>query len=114
MSTITTERRIDPAGFPHPAVFRWDGSECVVTADVDAATLQSAIDAAPTAVDPAVLERNRQTIEAAVRDHLPDLRKISASSGTLSNAQLSSAVRVLARGQARVIRLAANMLDGTD
>ena len=53
-------------------------------------------------------------IRQQVKDHLSDLRTITGSSGSLTNAQLSNAVRVLARGQIRLIRLAVGLLDGTD
>lgn len=55
-----------------------------------------------------------QQIRQQVADHLAGLRKITESSGSLSNAQLSNAVRVLARGQIQLIRLAVGLLDGTD
>lgn len=57
---------------------------------------------------------NRDAIRGQVTDHLADLRTITGSSGSLTNAQLSNAVRVLARGQIRLIRLAVDLLDGTD
>lgn len=114
MSTVTSSRHIDAEGFPYPAVIRWDGIECVVTADVDQSALQAAVDAAPTALDPADTDRNRATIEAAARAHLADLRTVAGSTGTLSGQQLSNAVRLLARGQVRVIRLLLHEFDGTD
>lgn len=75
-------------------------------------------------VSVAEAEQERSTVEAkrATRDlirsqveaHMTDLALITGSSGTLTGAQLSNAVRVLARGQRRLIRLAVGLLDGTD
>jgi len=59
-------------------------------------------------------EHRRATMEAAVRAHLADLRTIRNSTGNLSAAQLSNAVRTLAKGQAHVIRLLIGALDSTD
>lgn len=47
-----------------------------------------------------------------VTDHLADLRAITDTSGALTNSQLSDAVRALARGQIRLIRLVVGPLDG--
>lgn len=58
--------------------------------------------------------QNRDAIRNAVRDHLAELRTIRNSTGTLTTAQLSSAVRSLAKGQIHVIRLLIDQLDGTD
>lgn len=57
---------------------------------------------------------NADTMRAAVRSHLQDLRTIRDSSGTLTGAQLSNAVRALAKGQVHVIRLVVGALDATD
>lgn len=57
---------------------------------------------------------NESLLRQQVADHLADLRLIAGSSGTLTGVQLSNAVRVLARGQIRLIRLAVGLLDGTD
>lgn len=59
-------------------------------------------------------EVNQATLHRQVRDHLADLRTITGSSGTLTAAQLSNAVRALARGQIGLIRLAVDLLDATD
>jgi hypothetical protein len=59
-------------------------------------------------------DANRATIEAAVTQHLSDLAAIANSSGTLTGAQLSNAVRVLARGQRRILRVLHNRLDAAD
>lgn len=59
-------------------------------------------------------QANRTTIEDAVRAHLADLRTIRISTGTLTGAQLSNAVRALAKGQTHVIRLLIGALDDTD
>lgn len=57
---------------------------------------------------------NRDAIHAAARDHLADLRTIRNSTGTLTGANLSNAVRALAKGQGHVIRLLIGALDATD
>ena len=57
--------------------------------------------------------QNRTTIEDAVKAHLADLRTIRDSTGTLTGAQLSNAVRALAKGQVHVIRLLVGALDST-
>lgn len=59
-------------------------------------------------------QANDATIRSQVETHMSDLAAITGSSGTLTGAQLSNAVRVLARGQRRLIRLAVGLLDGTD
>lgn len=65
-------------------------------------------------VVPTPQQANEAATRAQVKAHLSDLATISGSSGTLTGAQLSNAVRVLARGQRRLIRLALDMHDGTD
>ena len=57
---------------------------------------------------------NRDALHDAVKAHLVNLRSIRDSTGTLTGAQLSNAVRVLALGQIRLMRLAVGLLDGTD
>lgn len=59
-------------------------------------------------------DHRRTTIETAVRDHLADLRTIRNSTGTLTGAQLSNAVRALAKGQGHVIRLLIGALESTE
>lgn len=59
-------------------------------------------------------QANDATIRSRVEAHMADLAAITGSSGTLTGAQLSNAVRVLARGQRRLIRLTLGLLDGTD
>lgn len=54
------------------------------------------------------------TLRAEVAQHLAVLRAIRDSTGTLTGAQLSNAVRALAKGQVHVIRLLIDALDGTD
>lgn len=61
-----------------------------------------------------VRDGNRDTIRRAVRSHLADLRTIRDSTGQLTNAQLSQAVRALAKGQMHVIRLLVDELDAAD
>ena len=45
---------------------------------------------------------------------LDGLRQLAASTGTLTGAQLSNAVRLLARVAIRLVRLQLGKLDGTD
>ena len=115
MTLITTDREIDITALPWPAVQRWDGTtaEIEVPDDVPAADLTAAVQSAPPAPDRAAELANRIAISEAARDHITDLRAIASSSGTLTNAQLSNAMRVLARGQIRLIRLTVGMFDGT-
>jgi hypothetical protein len=48
------------------------------------------------------------------RELYTDLRAIRNTTGSLSNAQLSNAVRVLARGEIAMLRLLLKELDGVD
>ena len=57
---------------------------------------------------------NEETILRAARSIMADLRTIRDSTGNLSAANLSNAVRVLARAMIGVIRLLIRDLDGTD
>jgi len=59
-------------------------------------------------------QANRQTIEARVTTLLGQLDTIAATSGTLTAAQLSGAVRQIAVGLRAVVRLQANRLDSAD
>lgn len=92
------------------------GTEVVVADDdapVTVEQLQAAVDAAPE--DPTTAHgANRDQIRTQVANHLADLRTITGSSGSLTNAQLSNAARVLARGQVRLIRLALDLYDDVD
>lgn len=63
---------------------------------------------------PGTAGANEQAIRDAVVAHFADLRAIRNTSGTLNGANLSNAVRVLARGQIHVLRLLLGALDGTD
>jgi hypothetical protein len=57
---------------------------------------------------------NERTIRTEVEQALADLRLITGSSGTLTAAQLSNAVRLLARVLIRVIRFQLGKLDAVD
>lgn len=81
-------------------------------AEADRAAVQSVLDAHTGAPSP--WDANREQIRTQVRDHFADLRTLAASSGALTNTQRDQALRVLARGQIRVIRLALDLYDGTD
>jgi len=59
-------------------------------------------------------QANRATIEGRVTTLLGQLDTIAATSGTLTAAQLSGAVRQLAVGLRAVVRLQANRLDSAD
>jgi len=59
-------------------------------------------------------QANRATIEARVTALLGQLDAIAATSGTLTAAQLSGAVRQIAVGLRAVVRLQANRLDSAD
>jgi hypothetical protein len=98
-----------PAGLTATALSAGDGQALRDgTGTWDAAT--RAVIPAP--VDPTVA--NLATIESGVTQHLADLATIANSSGTLTGAQLSNAVRVLARGQRRIVRVLHNRLDAAD
>lgn len=57
---------------------------------------------------------NAATIEAAAAAALDGLRQIAGTTGTLTGAQLSNAVRLLARVAIRLIRLQLRKLDAAD
>jgi hypothetical protein len=57
---------------------------------------------------------NEETIMNRARELYTDLRAIRNTTGSLSNAQLSNAVRVLARGEIAMLRLLLKELDGVD
>jgi hypothetical protein len=59
-------------------------------------------------------DANDLTMRAEVDQALDGLRQIANSSGTLTAAQLSNAVRLLARVLIRVIRFQLSKLDGVD
>lgn len=89
-----------------------DGKLVLDVSDADAATVEQVL--AAHAGDPSPRAVNGPIVRQALRDHMADLRTIIDSSGTLSNLQLSNAVRALARGQRRLIRYVLGDLDGTD
>lgn len=62
----------------------------------------------------AAQQTNQATIESRADAILTDLRAIRDSTGNLSSAQASNAVRVLARACIALIRLQLRKLDGTD
>ncbi len=57
---------------------------------------------------------NAQTLNARADSVLTDLRALANTSGNLSSAQVSGAVRVLARALLTLSRLHWGRLDGTD
>jgi hypothetical protein len=59
-------------------------------------------------------ETNRQAIDGRVATHVAALRAIKNSTGTLTGAQLSNAVRALAAADLDVIRFLHNRLDALD
>lgn len=59
-------------------------------------------------------KRNDSTVRQQAEAALVDLRTIAQSSGTLTGAQLSNAVRVIARACIGLIRLQLGKLDATD
>lgn len=63
---------------------------------------------------PSTEQANASTIEDSVDQALTDLRTIANSSGTLTGAQLSNAVRVIARVLIRFGRHYFRRLDATD
>jgi hypothetical protein len=66
-------------------------------------------------VEPEPVEStNYRTLETRADQALTDLRTIATSEGSLSNAQLSNAVRVIARVCIALIRLELRRLEGTE
>lgn len=59
-------------------------------------------------------EANALVVSDQLRSHIANLNSIIGSSGTLTTAQLSNAVRVLAQGQKRLIKLAVEDLGSVD
>ncbi len=57
---------------------------------------------------------NEQTLNARADGMLLDLRALANTTGNLSSAQVSGAVRLLARGLLTLARLHWRRLDGTD
>ena len=60
------------------------------------------------------LQANRATIEARTATLIAQMNAITATTGTLTGAQLSGAVRQIAAGLRGIVRLTQNMLDATD
>jgi hypothetical protein len=57
---------------------------------------------------------NEQAMRSALQQSLADLRLISDSTGTLTAAQMSNALRVLSRAQSRMIRVALRVLNESE
>lgn len=58
--------------------------------------------------------QNETTMRTQADAALADLRLVASSSGTLTGAQLSNAVRVIARVVIALVRLQLRRLDGVD
>lgn len=111
MSTARTTRHINLGSLNFQWTARWVDGTLEVTADRPLADLQAAVDAAP--LDDADVA-NAVALRTRAGEALTDLRTIVGSTGSLTNAQLSNAVRALARVNMALIRLAIRRLDGTD
>lgn len=112
MSQATAARQVDVQSLSWPATQTWDGTQATIEAPdaPDDATLQAEVDAAP---DAGWRDTNEDTIEARADQALSDLRTVRDSTGELSNAQLSDAVRLFARVLIAIVRLAIRKLDST-
>lgn len=111
MSTYTTPRAIDLGALPFPASARQDvaAGTWTVEADVDAATLKAAVDAAPDDPTPA-----RKANEQQIRDKAAQALTANATYlalGTPTNAQNLAQIRALTRECNGLIRLVLGLLD---
>lgn len=113
MPTVTTDRDVDLESLPWGVVQYWrDGVAHIDAPDApDGKTLRAAVGSAP---DAGWRERNADTIRARADQALEGLRTIAGSSGTLTGAQLSNAVRLLARACIALVRLSLSRLDNVD
>lgn len=84
------------------------GVYVTTTTDLDSGDITT------TEVPMASEEVNAHAISDDADKALDGLRQIAASTGTLTGAQLSSAVRLLARVMIRLARLQLGKFDGTD
>ena len=95
------------SGGPKIAAY-WTDDDTAMTPTAWATYVQS------TSYAPTVEEVNEQRILEAVTEHLATLRQIRDSTGIISSANLSTAVRALARGQIQVIRLLTRRFEAID
>lgn len=110
MSTVTTPRLISLAALGFPASIAGnDRDGFVVSADVSAATLQAAVDAAPTDTS----DTNASTLRQQATDALAANRTYVALASP-SAAQTTAQVKALSRQMNAMIRLRLGQLDGTD
>lgn len=115
MSVVTTSQRVDAARLSVelggvPVTARTRGTVTEVEADVAEATLQTAVDA-HVWVDG---DANEQTQRDTVAARLDDLRGFANGNGNLSTAQLTAAVRVLARVVLRLALIVLGVRDRAD
>lgn len=109
MSTYTTSRRISLASLAFPASMVGRDGTYTVTADQPEATLQAAVDAAPTDNTEANGGTLRTQAETALTGHRTFLAIASPT-----NAQVAAQVKALTRSDLALIRLALGKLDATD
>lgn len=98
--------RLDAEGYK-----RWDEDGDLVEQRALTPEEQAAVDAY---VATQTATANEDALRQRAENALADLRTVAGSSGTLTGAQLSNAVRLLARVAAALIRLHLRRLEGTD
>lgn len=103
---------LDAAGVVLTGDLRVEGDRLIIPTDADRATVEQVV-AAHTGEPPAEVVAEI-TVRTRVDQALDGLRQIRDSSGTLTAAQLSQAVRLLARVQIALVRLVLRKLDDTD
>ncbi len=118
MSQTTTTKRIDLSAPPFfglgcSATSLTPGVWEITAPNMTQAQLEAAVASAPTAPEPATLDANRVTLRTEAREAFTGLRAIVNSSGTLTGAQLSNAVRLLAHCVIVRGRLHLDELDAT-
>lgn len=89
---------------PHP-----NGSDVILEFDADLTTEQQGA-----VMERASMPTTERTIRAQAEQALANLRTVRDSTGTLTNDQLSQAVRLLARIVIALVRLVLRRLDSTD
>lgn len=110
-ATVTTNRHVDMDALTVPCRARWNGTTMIVESDeVDQATLQAAVNAAPLAAN---RDANRAAIIQAIKDGMATNRTYVALTGP-SGAQKDAEIKALARQQNQISRLLLGLLDGTD
>ena len=77
--------------------------------DVDGNVAGTDTEAVPTAED-----KNESTVHTRAEAALDDLRTLASGSGTMTTAQLSVAVRLLARVAVVLLRISLRRFDATD